>query len=84
MFAGFCITFGFSCLFPVILFVGENDLLYKLMTDDVALGEVMNRNAFNARQYLGRFRKTLLFAERQVSLRDVTRDDRLGIEAETC
>ena len=61
----------------------ENYLLYEMMANDVLVRKIMNGDALDAAYYLNRRRKSALLSRRQVGLRQVSRNDSLGIIAET-
>src|SRR5687767_1295644 len=62
--------------------VGLHDRLHELVTDDVALVEVDERDAVDLADHFHRLHQPRGAAEREIDLRHVTGDDRLRSEAE--
>ena len=62
-------------IFLFVLVVSKNDLLHELMTDDVTIRELMDRNTLDSVKYLHSRPKSADLTAGEVGLRKVTRDD---------
>ena len=62
-------------IFLFVLVISENDLLHELMTDDVTIRELMDRNTLDSVKYLNSRPKSADLTAGEVGLCKVTRDD---------
>jgi hypothetical protein len=62
--------------------VGADDALYQRVPNHVAVFEVAEANAFHSFEHVDGVKQARLARVRQVDLRDVAGDDRLGVVAQ--